>query len=285
MMRARLHGEPYDEHAYAPRVRSAVGDIVRQQAEHGIDVVNDGEQSKSGFAVYVRERLSGFEPDPTAPPGRGLQWKQELATFPEYYDQYFGKAMRSIAPATPLMCTGPIAYQGEAALRADIENLRAATSGLQPSDIFMPSSAPRRLGRNTHYKTNEEYVYAIAEAMRTEYQAIAAAGFLLQIDDPALTDFYSEDPALGLAARHQAAEVQIEALNHALRGIPAEQIRYHTCYGINEGPRVFDTPLADIVDLMLKVNAGAYSFEAANPRHEHEWHVWEQVQLPEGKIL
>jgi 5-methyltetrahydropteroyltriglutamate--homocysteine methyltransferase len=285
MMRARLHGEQYDVAAYAPRVQSAVADVVRQQAETGIDIVSDGEQSKPGFSVYVRERLAGFEPDPAAPAGRGMQWKQELSTFPEYYEQYFGKAMRSIAPAAPLMCTGPIAYQGQAAVQVDIANLKAALGSTRAEDAFMPSSAPRRLGKNTYYKTNEEYVYAIADAMRTEYQAIVSAGFLLQIDDPALTDFYSEDPELGLEARHKAAEMQIEALNHALRGIPPEQVRFHTCYGINEGPRVYDTPLQDIVDLMLKVNAGAYSFEAANPRHEHEWHVWEHVKPPEGKIL
>jgi len=193
--------------------------------------------------------------------------------------------MRYITPNTPLRCTGPITYQGQAAVQADIDNLKAALGGVRAEDVFMPSSAPRRLGRNEHYKSNEEYIYAIADAMRTEYLTITGAGFIVQIDDPALTDFYSEDPALGLEARHKAADMQIEALNHALRGIPPEQIRFHTCYGINEGPRVFDTPLADVVDLMLKVNAGAYSFEAANPRHEHEWHVWERVKLPEGKIL
>ena len=285
LMRARSHGEPYDAAAYAPRVRSAVGEVVRQQAENGIDVLTDGEQSKSGFAAYVRERLSGFEPDPDAPRGRGLQWKQELEAFPEYYEQYFGRAMRYITPNTPLTCTGPITYQGQEAVRADIDNLKAALAGVRPQDVFMPSSAPRGLGRNQYYASNEEYIYAIGEAMRTEYLAITNAGFILQIDDPALTDFYSEDPALGIDARRRAAEMQIEALNHALRGIPPEQIRFHTCYGINEGPRVYDTPLKDIVDLMLKVNAGAYSFEAANPRHEHEWHVWEQVKLPEGKVL
>ena len=285
MMRARLNGEAYDAAAYGARVTSAVADVVRQQAETGIDVVSDGEQSKAGFAVYVRERLSGFEPDPDAPPGRGMQWKQELETFPEYYQRYFGRAMRYIVPNTPLMCTGPIAYQGQAAVQADIDNLKAALGATRTEEAFMPSSAPRRLGRNTYYASNEEYIYAIAEAMRTEYLAITGAGFILQIDDPALTDFYSEDPALGLDARRKAAEMQIDALNHALRGIPPEQIRFHTCYGINEGPRVFDTPLADVVDLVLRVNAGAYSFEAANPRHEHEWHVWERVKLPEGKVL
>jgi 5-methyltetrahydropteroyltriglutamate--homocysteine methyltransferase len=284
-MGARLRGEPYDEAAYEPILRNAVAEIVRQQADTGIDILTDGEQSKSGFAIYVRERLSGFEPDPDAPPGRGMQWAQELAAFPEYYERYFGRAMRSIAPATALVCTGPITYQGRSAVARDIDNLKAALGNVQPEEVFMPSSAPRRLGRNAYYATDDEYVAAIADAMRNEYQAIVDAGFILQVDDPGLTDFYSQDPSLSVAERRKAAEVQIEALNHALRGIPPERVRYHTCYGINEGPRVYDTPLKDIVDLILKVNAGAYSFEAANPRHEHEWHVWEDVRVPEGKIL
>jgi 5-methyltetrahydropteroyltriglutamate--homocysteine methyltransferase len=284
-MSARLYGEPYDAAAYEPRVRKAVADVVEQQAECGIDVVTDGEQSKPGFSIYVRERLAGFEPDPEASGGRGMQWAQELAAFPEYYEQYFSRNMRSIAPNTPLKCTGPVTYQGQNALQTDIENLKAAVGGVQVQDVFMPSSAPRSLGRNVYYKTNEEYIYAIADAMRTEYQAIVGAGFVLQVDDPSLTDYYSQDPNLDIGERRKVAEMHIEALNHALRGIPPEQIRFHTCYGINHGPRVFDTPLDEIVDLMLKVNAGAYSFEAANPRHEHEWHVWEQVKPRDGTIL
>jgi 5-methyltetrahydropteroyltriglutamate--homocysteine methyltransferase len=262
-----------------------VADIVGQQIECGIDVVTDGEQSKPGFSIYVRQRLTGFEPDPSSPGGRGLQWVQELSAFPEYYEQYFSRNMRSIAPNTPLVCTGPISYQGRAAVQADIDNLKAALAGTSVEEAFMPSSAPRSLGRNVYYKTDEEYVYAIADAMRAEYQAIVGAGFILQVDDPGLTDFYSRDPSVGLAERRKTAELQIEALNHALRGIPPEQVRFHTCYGINHGPRVYDTPLKDIVDLMLKVNAGAYSFEAANPRHEHEWRVWEDTRPREGTIL
>ena len=208
-----------------------------------------------------------------------------MSAFPEYYEQYFSRNMRSIAPNTPLVCTGPVSYQGRAAVQADIDNLKAGLAGQRVEEVFMPSSAPRSLGRNAHYRTNEEYIAAIAEAMRFEYLAIVDAGFILQVDDPALTDFYSQDPSVSLAERHRAAELQIEALNHALRGIPPDRVRFHTCYGINHGPRLFDTPLADIVDLMLKVNAGAYSFEAANPRHEHEWRVWQQAKLPEGKIL
>jgi 5-methyltetrahydropteroyltriglutamate--homocysteine methyltransferase len=148
----------------------------------------------------------------------------------------------------------------------------------------MPAVAPSGVGRNEYYPTEEEYLHAVAEAMRTEYQAIVDAGFVVQIDDPFLTDIYSYSP-LDAAGRRRTAEMFVEVVNHGLRNIPAEQVRFHTCYGINEGPRTHDAPLQDIVDVMLKVNAGAYSFEAANPRHEHEYHVWEQVKLPEGKVL
>jgi 5-methyltetrahydropteroyltriglutamate--homocysteine methyltransferase len=284
-MRAKLHGEAYDSAAYAERLRSAVAEVVRKQVESGIDVVTDGEQSKAGFFTYVRDRLNGFDTAAEPPRGRGMQWAKEIAAFPDYYEQYFGSNMRGIVPTTALVCTGPITYKGQDAVRADVANLQAALGGVDPEDVFMPATAPRDLGRNEYYRTAEEYLAAVAEAMRTEYLAIVAAGFILQVDDPALTDFYSQDPSLSLAERRKVAEAHIEALNHALRGIPPEQIRFHTCYGINEGPRIFDTPLKDIVDLMLKVNAGAYSFEAANPRHEHEWRVWEDVKLPEGKVI
>jgi 5-methyltetrahydropteroyltriglutamate--homocysteine methyltransferase len=284
-MRAKLNGEPYDADAYAAGVRQAVADVVRRQAESGIDVITDGEQSKAGFFAYVRERLTGFEPVAGAPPSRGMQWAKEVAAFPEYYEQYFGQNMRGVSPNTPLVCNGPVTYVGQEAVQADIANLKAALGSVDPMDVFMPATAPRELGRNAYYATAEEHLAAVAEAMRTEYLAITGAGFILQVDDPALTDFYSQDPNASLAERRRTAEMHIEALNHALRGIPREQIRFHTCYGINHGPRVYDTPLKDIVDLMLKVNAGAYSFEAANPRHEHEWRVWEDVTLPDGAAL
>jgi len=285
LMRAKLHGESYDAQKYAQGVRQAVAGVVDNQMEYGIDVVNDGEQSKAGFFAYVRERLGGFEPTGGQPPGRGMQWVKEISAFPEYYERYFSQNMRGVAPTTPFICSGPVSYIGQEAVRADIENLKAAVAGKAPADVFMPASAPREMGRNDYYKTTEEYINAVAEAMRTEYLAIIEAGFTLQVDDPALTDFYSSDPDLSLAERRKTAEMHIEAINNALRGIPPDRIRFHTCYGINHGPRVFDTPLEDIVDLMLKVNAGAYSFEAANPRHEHEWHVWETVKVPEGKTL
>jgi 5-methyltetrahydropteroyltriglutamate--homocysteine methyltransferase len=286
LMKAKVNGEPYDEGAYAQRVRSAVADVVSKQVECGIDIVTDGEQGKPGFFAYVRERLAGFEAK-TPPPGAWKQWAAEVAAFPEYYEQYFSRRMMggSIAPRTPMVCTAPVTYRGQEAIRKDIENLKAALAGFSPEEAFMPAVAPGGVGANEFYKSDEEFLQAVGEALRAEYQAIVDAGFVLQIDDPWLTEVHSQDPSLSLAERRKIAERSIDALNHALRGIPTEKIRFHTCYGINEGPRVHDAPLKEIVDLILKVNAGAYAFEAANPRHEHEYHVWETVKLPEGKVL
>jgi 5-methyltetrahydropteroyltriglutamate--homocysteine methyltransferase len=286
LMKAKVGGEPYDHDAYDQRVQSAVADIVRRQVESGIDIVTDGEQGKLGFSVYVRDRLTGFEPKgpERAAPRR---WAAEVAAFPEYYEQYFGRAMQGagIAPRSQLVCTGPVSYRGQEAVRRDIEALKAALDGSSAEEAFLPAAAPSVASANEYYRTDEQYRQAVAEAMRTEYRAIVDAGLILQIDDPWLTDVYGQDPSLDLTERRKLAERYIETLNHALRGIPPERVRFHTCYGINEGPRVHDTPLRDIVDLILNVRAGAYSFEAANPRHEHEYHVWEDVKLPEGKVL
>lgn len=285
-MKAKLNGEAYDQAAYAGRITNAVAEIVRQQAENGIDVVTDGEQGKPGFFTYVRERLTGFEAKP-APAGGWQQWAAELADFPEYYEQYLGKRMMggSIAPRAPLVCTGPIKYQGQEAIRQDIANLKAAMAGQQVAEAFIPAVAPSGVGKNEYYKSDEEYLAAVGDALREEYPAIADAGFILQIDDPWLTEVHSQDPSLSATARRKIAERSVEAINHAIRGIPSEKIRFHTCYGINEGPRVHDAPLKEIVDLILRINAGAYLFEAANARHEHEYHVWETVKLPSGKIV
>lgn len=283
LMKAKVGGQPYDPEAYAARVRSAVAEIVRQQAEAGVDIPTDGEQGKLGFFAYVRERLAGFEPRPSA---RFPRFTAETDAFPEYYQQYMSQAMTgaSVSPIVPLVCTGPVSYRGTEAVRRDIENLKAALAGVNPEDVFMPAVAPSGVGFNEYYRTEEEYFVAVGEAMRTEYHAIVDAGFVLQIDDPFLTEIFSR-PSMSGADRRKAAEMWVEALNHALRGIPADCVRFHTCYGINEGPRVHDAPLHDIVEVMLKINAGAYSFEAANARHEHEYHVWENVKLPEGKVL
>jgi len=283
LMKAKAASGPYDEQAFAARVRSAVGDIVRKQMETGIDIPTDGEQGKLGFFAYVRERLEGFEPRPDA---HFPRFAAETEAFPEYYAEYMGRAMTgaAIAALNPLVCTGPVRYRGEAGVRRDIENLKAALAGTHPADAFLPSVAPSGVGFNEYYRTEQEYFEAVGAAMQEEYRAIVHAGFILQIDDPFLTEIFSR-PGLTPAERRDAAEMWVEALNHALAGIPAEKIRFHTCYGINEGPRVHDAPLAEIVEVMLRINAGAYSFEAANARHEHEYHVWERVKLPEGKVL
>jgi 5-methyltetrahydropteroyltriglutamate--homocysteine methyltransferase len=280
IMRAKANGEAYDQLALAEKTREAVTGVVRRQAENGINVVDDGEQSKAGFFVYASERLAGLEPSSAQFDDRAA-FKKEMDAFPEYYKQYFSSNMQSIAGRKPLACTGPIAYKGQAAVRTDIDNFRAALRGVEVEEAFMPSLAPRLLGRNEHYTSDEEYLYAIGEAMREEYQTITGAGFLLQIDDPWLAELYNDDPV----TRPLSPETHVEVINHALRGIPQEQIRFHTCYGINEGPRIHDAALRDYVHLMLRINAGAYSFEGANPRHQHEWHVWEDVKLPEGKIV
>ncbi len=283
LMKAKIHGDPYDADAYATRVRSAVSQIVHQQVECGIDIPTDGEQGKQGFFAYVNERLAGFEPNPGPRPA---MFEAEVEEFPEYYKQYFSTAMlgATLVPMVQFACTGPVSYRGQEAVRRDIENLKAALDGLKPADVFMPAVAPSGVGKNKYYRSYEEYMLAVAEALSTEYRAIVDAGFLLQIDDPFLTELYSYS-SLSAAERRNTAETYIAALNHGLRGIPPEKVRFHTCYGINEGPRVHDAPLKDMLEVILKVNAGAYSFEAANPRHEHEYHVFENVKLPDGKLI
>jgi 5-methyltetrahydropteroyltriglutamate--homocysteine methyltransferase len=265
------------------RIRAAVADSVRQQAESGIDVPSDGEQGKAGFFTYIRGRLSGFDARPDLP---RTAFEAEKNAFPEYYAEYFRHAMMggAVSPAVSLLCVGPVSYRGHDALAADIANLRAALSDVPHEDAFMPAVAPAGVGQNVYYKTEEEYLFAVAEALHEEYRTIVDAGFLLQVDDPFLAEMYS-DPSLSPAEKRAAAGLHVESVNHALRGIPPERVRFHTCYGINEGPRIHDAPLSDVVGPMLAINAGAYSFEGANARHEHEYHVWEHVRLPDGKVL
>lgn len=283
LMKSRISGEPCDPDFYARQVSGAVLDVVHKQVEHGIDIPTDGEQGKLGFFSYVSERLGGFEPRPGPRPA---MFGAEVDAFPEYYKQYFSQAMlgSSLTPMVPLVCTGPVSYRGRQQVERDISNLKAALAGLEYRDVFLPSVAPSGVGTNAYYPSDEEYLHAVAQAMGNEYRAIVDAGFLVQIDDPFLTELYSYSP-LSAGERRRTAEMYVAALNHGLEGIPPEKVRYHTCYGINEGPRVHDAPLSDIVDVVLKVNAGAYSFEAANARHEHEYHVWESVRLPDGKVL
>ena len=283
MMQRRLAGGACDEAAYQARVRDAVAECVHTQAKTGIDIVCDGEQSKTGFYAYVRARLGGFE---ARPQQRRQMFAAEVAAFPEYYEQYFSHSMLggAVAPVTPLICTGPVLYRGEAELQQDIDNLKAALADMPHCAAFMPAVAPSGVGENEFYPTEEDFLYAVGAALHREYRAIVDAGLILQIDDPFLSDLFG-NPALDANQRHARAELYVASLNASLRGISSERIRYHTCYGINHGPRVHEAALGDVVGYMLKVNAGAYSFEAANPRHEHEYHLWESVKLPAGKVL
>ena len=281
-MRSRLDGRG-DETEFADLVRQAVVDAVRQQVEHGIDVVTDGEQSKIGFSRYVTDRLDGFEIRPSV---GSSGFAPEVNDFPEYYEQYFRRAMMggAIAPATTLVCVGPVAYKELDLVQRDIENLKEAMRGSEVEDAFMPAVAPSGVGRNEYYDSDAEYFTALADALHTEYQAIVDAGFVLQVDDPWLTELFSYS-GLPKDEMQERGELYVMAVNRALTGIAPDRVRYHTCYGINEGPRVYDAPLGEIVDLVLKVNAGGYSFESANARHEHEYHVWERVKLPPDKLL
>lgn len=285
VIREKEHGRPYDADGYAKRVTTAVADVVTEQVRCGLDVVTDGEMSKVSFLTYVKDRLAGFD----ATQGEKLMppsWQVEIDAFPEYYAGYLGKYKDQVSPMMTMVCTGPISYVGQDQLRTDIENLKAALAGQDGvTEAFLPSTSPSGFGRNEYYADYHDYLAATAEALREEYLAIVEAGFLLQIDDPWLIEYLSENPATTPERRVADAEQHIEILNHALRGIPAEKIRLHTCYGLNHGPRVHDLDFRDIAPLMLKINAGAYSFEVANPRHQHEWKIWRDVHLPDGKIL
>jgi 5-methyltetrahydropteroyltriglutamate--homocysteine methyltransferase len=283
LMKAKLSGQDYDREAYEKRVRSAVVDCVKKQVECGIDIVSDGEQSKPGFFTYVRERLDGFEPKPEK---KLNLFAAEVKAFPEYYAQYFKEAMLggSVSPVVPLVCTGPVKYRNLEPLKRDIENLKAALAAAKAKSAFMPAVAPSGVGINEYYKDRQEYFHAVGQAMRTEYQAIVDAGLLLQVDDPFLCDILV-DPALDTKQKSKTAWMYVEAINEAIEGIAPEKVRFHTCYGINEGPRLHEAPMAEVARYMLKINAGAYSFENANVRHEHEYHIWEDIELPEGKKL
>jgi len=285
LLRAKFTGQPYDQNVLDTTIAKAVKESVRRQVECGIDIVTDGEFSKPGFFTYIQERLEGFEARPNQ---KLMLFQQEVAAFPEYYAQYFKEAMMggTIVPIVPVICVGSVKYRGEQALQKDIDNLKAAATaaGVPHDHVFMPATAPSGVGINEYYKTEEEYFHAVAAELNKEYKAVVAAGFLIQVDDPFLPDIFFE-PGLIDAQKKRRAEIYVEASNAALNGIPAERVRFHTCYGINEGPRLYEATLADIIEYVLKINAGSFSFEAANPRHEHEYHLFERVKVPEGKVL
>lgn len=285
LMRQKFAGKPYDEAALDALIAKSVTDSVRKQVDCGIDIVTDGEFSKPGFFTYIRERLEGFE----ARPNQKLHiFQKEVAAFPAYYEQYFKEAMMggTIVPIVPVVCTGPVKYRGEAAVQRDIKNIKAAAkaAGIPDDHVFLPATAPSGVGINEYYKTEEEYFHAIAAELNKEYRLIIESGVLLQVDDPFLPDIFVE-PDLDAKQMKRRAEIYIEAANAALKGIPAERVRYHTCYGVNEGPRIYEAALSEIINYVLQVNAGSVSFEAANPRHEHEYHLFENIKVPKDMVL
>jgi 5-methyltetrahydropteroyltriglutamate--homocysteine methyltransferase len=294
-LRAKDRGQPYDRETYTRLVREAVGEVARKQTEAGIDVVTDGEQGKASFFGYIVERFEGFERKP-APPGQEGSLRassRDYLAFPDYYAwseriaEWAGGRGGDRRHGVDV-CTGRVRYRGQAAVQADIDTLRTALAGLPHEEVFMPAIAPSYIFAtlpNEFYRTDEEYEQALADALREEYRAIVDAGFILQVDDPRLVTYYMMNPDASVADCRTWAARRVEAINESLRGIPPERVRFHTCYSIDVGPRIFDMELKDIVDVLFRIKAGAFSFEAANPRHEHEYHVFEQVRPPAGMIL
>jgi len=283
---ARETGTPLNAEAFRQRVRAAVAEVVRKQLDCGLDVINDGEVGKSNFSRYARDRLSGFT-ERTAKPGEQTStiFARDLVEFSEYFKNrtyHRGDNVRRV------FCNAPLEYVGQESLKSEIEDFKAALAGQRYEEAFLPAIAPGTIEhwmKNDYYPNDEAYLMAIADAMHDEYKAIVDAGFLLQIDDPDLPDGWQFMSNMTVPEYRRYAEVLIDALNHGLRDIPADRVRFHTCWGSYHGPHKYDIPLRDIIDLILKVKANTISIEAANPRHEHEWRVWEEVKLPAGKVL
>jgi len=285
VLKAKFNGQPYDEKKYEALLAESVKETVRKQVECGIDIVTDGEFSKPGFFTYIQERLEGFE---RRPDQKMKLFQKEVEAFPEYYAEYFKQAMMggAIVGLAPVVCVGPVKYRGEKFVQRDIDNVKsaAAAAGVPDHHVFLPATAASGVGINEYYRSDEDYFHALAAELAKEYRAIVDAGILVQIDDPFLPDIFFE-PGLDRAQMKRRAEIYVEATNTALKGIPPEWVRFHTCYGINEGPRLYEAALLDIIEYVLKINAGSYSFEAANPRHEHEYHLFERIKLANGKVL
>ena len=294
MLNAKELGEPYDRTTFAARVKRAVDEIVRQQVQTGIDIVGDGEHSKFNWMAYARARLEGLTEIDSPVRFRGAT-RDSIEFAGAYEDLKVMHSARSGAlvakrTARPraLVCGGPIRYVGQDELSADIANLKASLKGANAEEAFMTAISPSNLElyyENQHYATDEEYLEALSEAMRVEYLAITDAGFVLQIDDPRMATHYNRQVEASIEDCRKVIEPRVEALNHALRGIPEDRIRFHTCYSVNIAPRVHDFELKHFLDLMLKVRAGAFVIEAANPRHEHEWAIWQEVKLPDDRLL
>jgi 5-methyltetrahydropteroyltriglutamate--homocysteine methyltransferase len=289
-----------DIEAFNKRLPGAVAEMVKRQAETGIDIVNDGEMGKrGGFSQYVQERLSGLEFRQYGP-GEGPQphdiTARDRVDFPGFFvsggfvrrDAPPGAAARPAGGNQPVFCTGPVAYVGQEAVKTDTENLKAALQGVNVEDAYLPAIAPGTIEHwlwNEHYPDETAFLFAIADAMREEYKAITDAGFILQIDDPDLGDGWQMYPEMTVEDYREYAELRVEAINRALEGVPEDRVRFHFCWGSGHGPHKNDLGLEHFVDILFKIKAQCYSIEASNPRHDHEWRVWEKVKLPEGKIL
>jgi 5-methyltetrahydropteroyltriglutamate--homocysteine methyltransferase len=287
---------PYDKSAYDACLRESIGEVVRQQAEAGVDIVSDGEFGKTGnWAWYIRQRISGFSERPATPeeardPLATMSMGRDFAAFPEFYAEYFPTQGFRVRPAnTTTVCNGPIRYIGQAQVQRDIANLKAAVGKVKVEDAFLPMVAPASafpMYKNEYYDNDQSLLWALAEALREEYKAVLDAGFRVQIDDAFLPWTYERIvPPMTMQQYRAWAELRIDALNHALAGLPQDRIRYHICWGSWNAPHIFDVPLKDIIDLLLKLRVGGYQFEAANVRHEHEWKVWQDVKVPDDRVL
>jgi 5-methyltetrahydropteroyltriglutamate--homocysteine methyltransferase len=282
LLLARMIGQPFDAKALERETTEAVAEVVHKQIELGVDIVSDGEQSKTSFQHYIADRLTGLEP---IAPKAGERRTRENTAFPTFYKD----GAHSGSQQARLACTGPIKYAGQKQLAEDIDNFKAALKGTRnPIGDFIPSVSPSSCAgtmENKYYKSEEEHLLAVAEALREEYEGIVAAGFEVQIDDPRLAMHYMMSPEETPEDSRKWARHRIEILNHALRSIPPDKIRHHTCYGINIGPRTSDFEMKYLADLIVTIRAKYYSFEMANPRHEHEWEIWQTVKLPDDKVL
>jgi len=291
MIFARAEGKPYDKDALASKLRDEVAGVVRKQLDCGVDSVNDGELGKTNFTNYVRERLAGFEMRdyrPGVDPAPLDITARDAKDFPRYFAGGRGALTGAAQRRQLAVCVAPLEYVGQTALEEDFGNFRTALKGAKAAEAFLPANTPGTIEhwlRNEYYPSAEAFVGAIADAMREEYKAIVDAGFLLQIDDPDLPDGWQMYPDMSVREYRKYATLRVDAINHALRGIPRENVRLHVCWGSFHGPHRSDIALKDIIDIIFRVRASSYSIEASNPVHEHEWRVFEDVKPPEGAVL
>ena len=286
MVVAKANGEAYDAGVLAARLKAAVTDVVRGQAECGIGCVNDGELSKTNFTDYIRWRMAGYVERPSPGRRRLSITARDETKFADYFAAH--PRARPVGPPTVPVVVEPLRYTGQSEIAADIANFKAALGGVNVAEAFLPANSPGTIEHwllNEYDKTDEEFLFAIAEVMREEYRAIVDAGLLLQMDEPDLPDGWNCLPAITLPEYRNYAALRVEALNHALSGIPKKQVRLHVRWGSHHGPHHDDVPLKDIIDLIFRVQAGSFSIEASNPCHEHEWRVFEEAKLPEGATL